>query len=146
MQCCLTVGPVEFGHSLVSALGVVDMGIVTRVPLVHVLVETIDPVGGSRQVNDLFLRNGMRNKLGNWVADEHVGLFDVAPEIVPDIILWRSVNGNEIASDLDVRSVEDRAIRSESLDHRDKPRHLGIIDLYRLLAAGFSPLRVRVVD
>lgn len=122
------------------------MGIVTRVPLVHVLVETIDPVGGSRQINDLFLGNGMRNKLGNWVADEHVGLFDVTPEIVPDIILWRSVNGNEIASDLDVRSVEDRAIRSESLDHRDKPRHLGIIDLYRLLVAGFSPLRVGVVD
>jgi hypothetical protein len=92
------------------------------------LVQTINPVGGGREINDLLLGNGMRNKLGNWMTDEHVGLFDVTPEIVPDVILGRSVNGNEVTSDLDVRSVEDRAIRGEPLDHRDKPRHLGIIN------------------
>jgi hypothetical protein len=104
------------------------VGIVARIPLVHMLVQTINPVGGGREINDLLLGNGMRNKLGNWMTDEHVGLFDVTPEIVPDVILGRSVNGNEVTSDLDVRSVEDRAIRGEPLDHRDKPRHLGIIN------------------
>jgi hypothetical protein len=113
------------------------MGIVAGVPLVHVLVQTIDPVGGSREIDNLLLGNGMRNKLGNRVADEHVGLFDVTPEIGPDIILGRSFFGNKITSDLDVRSVEDRAIRSESLDHRDKSGHLGIIDLCQWLVAYF---------
>jgi hypothetical protein len=98
-----------------------------------VLVEAVNPVGSSGQVNNLLLGNRVRNKFGDRVADEQIGIFDVAPEIVPDVILGRTLVGHEVASDLDVRPVQNRAIRCESLDHGDEAGHLGVIDLHQLL-------------
>jgi hypothetical protein len=72
----------------------------------------------------------VRDELGDWMADKHVGLFDVAPEVVPDIILRRTLFSNKITSDLDVGSVENRAVGSEPLDHGNKTRHLRIINLH----------------
>src|SRR6478752_4582119 len=105
MRGYLTVGPIELGHSLVSALLVIDMSVVAGIPLVHVLVEAVNPVGSSGQVNNLLLGNRVRNKFGDRVTDEQIGIFDVAPEIVPDVILGRTLVGHEVASDLDVRPV-----------------------------------------
>jgi hypothetical protein len=133
MRGYLTVGPIELSHSLVSALLVIDMSVVAGIPLVHVLVEAVNPVGSSGQVNNLLLGNRVRNKFGDRVADEQIGIFDVAPEIVPDVILGRTLVGHEVASDLDVRPVQNRAIRCESLDHGDEAGHLRVIDLHQLL-------------
>jgi hypothetical protein len=136
-----TVGPIELSHSLISALLVIDMSIVAGIPLVHVFVEAVNPVGSGGEVDDFLLGNRVRNKLGDRVADEQVRLFDVAPEVVPDVILGRTFDGDEIASNLNVRSVQDRAIRRDSLDHGDEARHLRIIDLYRLLTCVILALR-----
>lgn len=133
MRNRLTVGPIELSHSLISALLVIDMSIVAGIPLVHVFVEAVNPVGGSGEVNNLLLGNRVRNKLGDGVANEQVGLFDVAPEVVPDVILGRTLDGDEIASDLNVRSVQNRAIRCDSLDHGDEARHLRVVDLHQSL-------------
>lgn len=106
------------------------MGVVASVPLVHGLVETVDPVGSSGEVDDLLLRDVVGNKLGDGVADEHVRLPDVAPEVVPDVVLGRALNGNEVTSHLDVRSVEDGAVGGDLLDQGDETGHLRIIDLF----------------
>jgi hypothetical protein len=37
------------------------------------------PVGCRREVDDLLAWNVMWHKVWNWMADEHVGLLDIAP-------------------------------------------------------------------
>lgn len=78
------------------------------------------------------------------MTDEHVGLFDVAPEVVPDIILRRTFFSNEITSNLDVGSVENWAIGSEPLDHGNKARHLRVINLHLPLVECFLQYLYRV--
>ena len=36
------------------------------------------------------------------MADEHVGALDVLPQILPDVVLRRAGDGDEVAPDLDV--------------------------------------------
>jgi hypothetical protein len=98
---------------------VVDVSIVTGVPLVKVLVEAVKPISGGWQVDNLLAWNSVRNENGNGMADEHVSSLDVTPEEVPDIGLRRASLGNKVAPDLNVGSVQDRTVRSCLLDERD---------------------------
>lgn len=112
------------------ALLVVDVTIVAGIPLVHGLVQTIKPVGSSGKVDNLLAGNVEWHKLGDGVADEHVGMLDVAPEEAPDVGLGGALDGDEVASDLDVRSVKNGAVRGNLLNQWDEAGHLGIIDLF----------------
>ncbi len=96
--------------------GVVDVAVVAGIPLAEVLVQAVEPVGSSREVDDLLAGDGMGDEDGDWVADEHVTPFDIAPEEVPDVGLGRASLGDEVATDLDVGSVQDRAVRCDLLD------------------------------
>lgn len=71
----------------------------------------------------------MGDEDGNRVADEHVTSLDVAPEEFPDIGLGRPLLGNKVAPNLDVGSVQNRAVRSDLLDQRNETGHLRVIDL-----------------
>lgn len=112
------------------ALLVVDVAIVASVPLVHGLVQAIEPVSGGGKVDNLLAGDVERHKLGDGVADEHVGMLDVAPEEAPDVGLGGALDGDEVASDLDVRSVKNGAVGGDLLDQWDEAGHLGIIDLF----------------
>ena len=134
------------------ALGVVHMPIVASVPLVHLLIQAVKPrsivivslqihtdwaaqrsgnlpIASRRQVRNLLRRHGVGHRGWDRVADEHVRFLDIAPEEVPDVGLRRARLGNEIASDLDVRSVEHWSVRRDHLDQRDQARHLRVVDL-----------------
>jgi len=129
----LADGILELGHSRGMAGHVVDVGIVTSIPLVEVLVQAIEPIGGGREIGNLLLGHGVWDKLGDRVADEHVGALDGVPEEVPDVGLGRALGGSKITSDLNVRSVEDGAVRGKRLDEGNEARHLRIINLQWLV-------------
>lgn len=97
------------------------------------LVQAIKPIGGGREIGDLLLGNSVRNELGDGVADEHVGALDGVPEEVPDVGLGRALCSSKIASDLDVRSVENGSVGGELLDEGNEARHLRIINLQLLV-------------
>ena len=72
----------------------------------------------------------MWNENRDGMADEHVTILDVAPEEVPDIGLWRASLCNQVAANLNVRSVQHRSVRSGFLDQGDQARHLRVINLF----------------
>lgn len=71
----------------------------------------------------------MRDELGNRMADEHVSQLNLFPEEAPNVCLWRSLNGDEITSNLDVGSVEDGSVRGDLLDQGNQTGHLRVINL-----------------
>lgn len=122
----LTTGPVQLSHALCMALGIVVVHIVARVPRVQVFIQPIKPVSVSlaissstvclpvargRQVHDLLARHRMRHECWYRVTDEHIGIFDVAPDKVPCLGLRRSRGRNQITPNLDVGSEKHRAVR-----------------------------------
>lgn len=109
--------------------GVIDVAVVAGIPVVQGLIETVKPVRRGRVVGDLLPRNCMRDEDRNWVADEHVGQLDVAPEEVPDVSLGRVRLGHKITADLDMRSVQNRPVRGQLLDQGNQARHLWVINL-----------------
>ena len=117
-------------HALRVAGDVVDVAVVSGIPLIEVLVQAVEPVGSGREVDDLLARDGVGDEDRDWVADEHITPLDIAPEEVPDIGLWRASLGDEVATDLDVGSVQDRAVRYDLLDQGDEARHLRVVNLY----------------
>lgn len=119
----------DFSHALRVALHIVDMPIVPRVPPIQLLVQAIEPVCRRGHVCHLLAGHVVRNKLRDWVADEHVGMLDVVPQESPDIGLWRTLVGDEIAADLNVRAVEYRAVWRSFLDEWDEAGHLRVVDL-----------------
>jgi hypothetical protein len=54
---------------------------------------------------------------------------DVTPKEVPDVGLGRSSLRDQVAADLNVRSVQNWTVRCDFLDQGDQARHLGIINL-----------------
>lgn len=115
---------------LIMTLHVITMTIVPSVPFIEGLVQTVEPVRCGGHIGDLLARDIGRYKLWNRMTDKHVGVFNVIPKVFPDIVLRRSRNSDEITSDLDMRSVQDRSVRCKLFDERNKPRHLRIVDLF----------------
>ncbi len=97
------------------------------------LIEAIKPICGRGIIYHLLTRNCVRYEDGDGMTDEHVALLDITPQEVPDIGLWRAWLGDEIAANLNMRSVQDRAIWRQLLDHGNQARHLRVIDLLLLL-------------
>lgn len=106
-------------HSDGMALLVVDVAVVSLIPFVHVLVETIEPVGCGGEICNTLCWDIARDERGNWMADEHIGELNVLPQELPNIILWGSFLYSEVSADLDVTSVEDWSIGSQFLDQRN---------------------------
>ena len=116
-------------HALRVTGNVVNMAIVTGIPLVEVLVQAIQPIGRGREVNNLLPGNIMRDENWDRMADEHVTSLDVTPKEVPDVGLGRSSLRDQVAADLNVRSVQNWTVRCDFLDQGDQAWHLGIINL-----------------
>lgn len=111
------------------ALQIVLVPIVSCIPPIQRLVQTIEPISRCWHVRNLIARDVLGNEARDWVADEHVSVLDVIPQVVPNVFLRTARLGNEITADLDVRAIDDRAIRCRFLDERDQARHLRVIDL-----------------
>lgn len=111
------------------ASDIVNVAVITGVPLIQGLVKAIKPVRGSGEINDLLARDIVGDEDGNGVADEHVTTLDITPEEIPDIRLGGASFGDQVAADLDVGPIEDRAVGGRLLDERDKARHLRVVNL-----------------
>ena len=81
----LAGGVVEGGHAVAEALRFELVHVVLDVPVVHLLVQAIEPVRSSRKVSHLRRCYGLGHELADGVADEDVGLLDVAPDPIPDV-------------------------------------------------------------
>ncbi len=84
------------------ALLVVHVPVVTLIPFVDVFVETIEPnrwvseighwpsrhhlpIGGGWEICNARCWDVAGNKSRNWMADKHIGLLNVGPQVLPDI-------------------------------------------------------------
>lgn len=89
------------------------------------------PVSSSGEICDFIHRDVLGHKSRDGVTDEHICLLDLAPQMIPDILLRSSLLVRQVASDLDVGSVQNWSIWSYQLDERDQTRHLRVVNLSR---------------
>jgi hypothetical protein len=61
------------------------------------------------------------------MANEEIGKLDVVPQVLPDFLLRRALDVYEIATDLNVRTVDDWELRADFLDQGDQTWHLRIV-------------------
>lgn len=122
-----TAGPLELVHLLLDTHAPELAHVVLRVPDAELLVQTIEPVGGSTKESQSLNGDVVRDEVAHGVTDEEIRMFDVIPEVFPDFLLRRALLVNEIATDLDVGTVDDGEIWAGLLDQRDQAWHLGII-------------------
>ena len=101
------------------ALVVIQVAIVALVPYIDVLIETIEPVGRGWQVSNSSSRDIFGYKTWDWVANKHVGKFDIIPKKFPNICLRRSLLHHKVTSDLNVASIKDWSVRCQLLDQRN---------------------------
>lgn len=125
--------------------------VVTEIPIVKLLVQTIQPIRrGWHEANPLLV-DIRRHKSVDRMADEQIRQLDLLPEIAPDLILRASLFVNQITAELNVRPENDWNIRTESLDDGNQPRHLMVVNddnisssLRRERAPGKQPLRLGI--
>lgn len=86
------------------------------------------PVGRGREEANVLSLDRVGHKFVDGVRDEHVRLLNAAPEIVPDLGLWRALLVNEVAAHLDVRTIENRHLGANFADERDETGHLRIVN------------------
>jgi hypothetical protein len=95
--------------------------------IVHQGISIDIPIGGSAEKGKGLNWNIVGDEFLNRVTDEQVRMLNVIPEILPDLLLRRSWNVNEVTANLDVRSVDDWQVRAILLDEWDETWHLGVI-------------------
>ena len=120
-------GPRKFIHLLLDAHAPELAHVELRVPDTEFLIQAIKPIGGSPEESQGLNRDIVRDEVAHRVADEDIGVFDVIPEIVPDFLLRGTLLVDEIATDLDVGTIDDGELWTGLLDQGDQTWHLGII-------------------
>jgi hypothetical protein len=85
------------------------------------------PVSGSTQQRQLLDRDVAGDELADWMTDEEICQLDVVPKVVPDFLLRGTFHVHKIATDLDVRSVDDGKLGPDFFDKRNETGHLGVI-------------------
>lgn len=85
------------------------------------------PIGGGTEKGKSLNWNIIGDEFLNRVTDEQVRMLNVVPEILPDLLLGRSWNVDQVASNLDMRSVDDWQVRAILLDEWDETWHLRIV-------------------
>lgn len=131
--------PSQLSHPQGMALFVVEMSIITLIPIIQVFVKPIEPIRSGGKVSNLSSRYITRNERGDWMTDEHIGMLNVAPKELPNIGLGRAFCHGQVTPNLNVTSIQNRPIWSNALDQGDQTRHLRIINLNQL--AGFAYFR-----
>jgi hypothetical protein len=61
------------------------------------------------------------------LTDEEISKLDFVPEVFPDFFLGRSRHVNEVATDLDMRTVYNRQFGPDLPDQRDEAGHLRVV-------------------
>lgn len=85
------------------------------------------PISGSTQQSQFLGRHVARDELVHGVTDEQIRMLDVVPQVLPNLLLRRPSDVNEIATDLNVRPVDDGDVRADFLDQGYKAWHLRVI-------------------
>ena len=122
-----TAGPPELVHLFLDTHAPEFAHVELRVPDAELLVQTIEPIGGGAEERQSLDGDIVWHEVADRVADEEVGMLNVVPEVLPDFFLRRALLVYEIATDLDVGTVNDGEVWAGLLDQRDQARHLGII-------------------
>ena len=122
-----TTGPPKLVHLLLDAQAPELAHVKLRVPDSELFVQAIEPIGGSTEKGQGLDGDTIRNEVADRVADEEIRVFDVIPEVFPDFLLRRTLLMNEVATDLDMGTVDDGEVWAGLLDQRDQAWHLGII-------------------
>ena len=122
-----TAGPPKFVHLLLDAQAPELAHVILRVPDAELFVQAIKPIGGGTEKGQGLNGDTIRNEVADRMTDEEIRVLDVIPEVVPDFLLRRILLMNEVATDLDVGTVDDGEVWAGLLDQRDQAWHLGII-------------------
>jgi len=69
----------ELSHSHVMALLVIQGTVISHIPFIHRLVETVQPIRSRRQVDNLGFGYILGDEGRDRVADEQICLLDVVP-------------------------------------------------------------------
>jgi len=120
-------GPLELVHLLFDAHAPELAHVVLRVPDAELLVKAIKPIGCSAEESQSLYWDIVRNEVAHRMTDENVRMFDVIPEVFPDLLLSGTFPVDEVTPDLDVGTVDDGEVWVGLLDQRDQAWHLGII-------------------
>lgn len=119
--------PAELVHLLLHAQLPELAHVVLQVPVAERLVEAIEPVGRGAEERELLRWDVARDELVDRMRDEEVCVLDVVPEVLPNLLLRRARDVDQVTSDLDVRTVDDRQVGAHALDQGDESRHLRVI-------------------
>ena len=114
-----TARPPKLVHLLLDAQAPELAHVELRVPDAELFVQAIKPIGGSAEKGQSLNGDTIWNEVAHRMTDEEVRVFDVIPEIVPDFLLRRPLLTNEVATDLDVGTVDDGELWAGLLDQRD---------------------------
>lgn len=123
----LAVGVGKSCHPVAEALGFELVHVVLGVPVVHCLVQAVEPISCGRQVSNLRGCNRLWNEFAHRMTDKHIGLFDVAPDPVPDFRLRGSFLVGEVGADLDVRTEDDGPVGILLFGDSHQTGHLGVV-------------------
>ena len=69
----------------------------------------------SAEKTELLLGHIARHELAHGVTYEQIGVLDVVPEILPDFLLGRTFDVHKVASNFDVRTIDNGNIRPDFL-------------------------------
>lgn len=120
-------GPPELVHLLFNAHAPELAHVELRVPNAELLVQTIEPIGGSTEEGESLDGDIVRNEVPHRMANEEIRMLDVVPEILPDLLLRGALLMDKVATDLDVGTIDDGKIWAGLFNQRNQARHLGVI-------------------
>ena len=88
------------------------------------------PICSRWEICNLGFWNVWRYKGRDRMANEHIGMLDIAPEKLPYVCLRCAILHSQVTPDLNMAPVQDWSVWCQFLDKRYQARHLGIINLF----------------
>ena len=123
----LAAWPPKLVHLLLDAHTPELAHVELSIPDAKFLVQTIKPISGSTQESKSLNGDIVWDEVAHGMTNEKVCMLDVVPEVFPDFLLRGPLLVDKVATDLDVRAIDDRKLWTGLLDQRDQARHLGVV-------------------
>ena len=119
---------VEEWTMLFAAHGVEIVQVASRALVGELLVQAVNPVGGSRHISYFVAWHLSWNELADRVSHKDVSFVNMRPDPCPHFLCLRVCMFDKVRAHLDMRSKDDRAIRIQPFRDGYKDWHLRIVN------------------